>query len=254
MEINRKKIGVFDSGVGGFSILNMLLEELSGHEFYYISDKPNSPYGDKSSKFISDRCHALTTELLKEKVDLILIACNTATAVGIDELRLKYDVPFVGIEPYVKAIETLDLDDKNVRPVVLTTLAMHDSKRFKNLIEKFDPENKIHNHPCPNLASLIESAYEFGFSSIENDIEAELSPLKDLGLTHAILGCTHYPLIGKKISEYLDVKCISPCLPVAKRVAHILGEGAVNAKSTIYFKTSDQESFNSLDAPLLSLS
>lgn len=253
MEISRKKIGIFDSGVGGFSILQELLNILPGHEFYYISDKPNAPYGDKDSEFIKKRCHILSEELLAQGVDLVLIACNTATAEGIDSLREKFDTPFVGIEPFVKAIETFDLKEKNVNPVVLTTPAMHESKRFQLLLDKFDPKKIIHQHPCPNLASLIERAYEDDFTSVEAQIEAELSQLKELSLTHAILGCTHYPLIKEMISEYLGVKCISPCVAVAKRVAHILKAQPLNSKAVLHFKISEEENFKSLDQTLLSL-
>ena len=253
MVTKRKKIGIFDSGIGGFSILKELLKELPGHEFYYISDKPNAPYGNKSSQFISERCDQLSQVLFEKKVDLILVACNTATAEGIDLLRSNYEIPFVGIEPFVKAVEGIDLSKEEIKPVVITTKAMHDSERFKKLLKKHDPNAIIHPHACENLASLIELAYEKGMASVEEKLESELQPLKNKGYSHVILGCTHYPLVSNKITQFLEAECISPCVSVAKRVAHILNTEAVDSRTELFFKTSDEESFNSLDPKLLSL-
>ena len=253
MTLERKRIGVFDSGIGGFSILKKLVELLPGHEFYYISDLPHSPYGNKSTEYIQARCLELTKTLLKEQVDLILLACNTATAASIDLLRQDFDIPFVGIEPFVKSIESFDLDDKELKPVVLTTKAMGESERFKSLMNRFDPKKRIFHQICPNLASLIEKAFEKGLGSIEAEIENELSPLLGKGFTHAILGCTHYPLIEQKIESFLGVKCISPCLPVAKRVAQLLPASALTGRTDLYFKISSEESFKSFKAALLSL-
>jgi len=253
MAFEQKRIGIFDSGIGGFSIWKELINELSGHQFFYISDVPNSPYGNKTSQFISQRAEVLSNELLKEKVDIILLACNTATAEAIDGLRDKFNVPFVGIEPFVKSIESLDLGESNIRPVVLTTRAMHDSFRFKELILKFDKDKILTPHACDNLASLIEVAYKKGLDSVEKEIEEELKSLRDKNYTHAILGCTHYPLISDKIARYLNVECISPCLPVSKRVAYILKAEPIESRTELYFKTSNQENFETFNPALLSL-
>ncbi|MFT6069058.1 MAG: glutamate racemase [Bacteriovoracaceae bacterium] len=253
MTSKRKKIGIFDSGIGGFSILKKLVEILPGHEFYYVSDFPHSPYGNKSTEYIQERCQDITDCLLNEGVDLILLACNTATAASIDLLRSKYSIPFVGIEPFVKSIESLDFKDKKLKPVVLTTVAMGESERFKSLMKRYDPGLKIHHQKCPHLASLIEKAFEKGQSQVEIEIEQELKDLLNKGYTHAILGCTHYPLIEKKIESYLTLKCISPCLPVAKRVAQLLEAEPLTGRTELYFKTSDEESFKTFEGALLSL-
>lgn len=249
---DQKKIGIFDSGIGGFSLLKELVNILPGHQYFYISDKPNSPYGNKSSDFIGQRCEVLTKDLINSEVDLILIACNTATAEGIDMLRQKFEIPFVGIEPFVKVIETFHMEP-DFRPVVLTTNAMYESERFKALLNKFDPQKRIDPFPCEKLASLIEMSFEQGLSSFIPEIHEELRPLKGQSYTHAILGCTHYPLIKDLISEYLEVECLSPCLPVAKRVAHILKIQGSSRSTELNFKISNESSFSSLDPGVLSL-
>lgn len=254
MEFKRKKIGIFDSGIGGFSILIELLKVLPGHDYYYLSDVPNAPYGTKSGEFIANRCELLSSELISSGVDLILVACNTATAEGIDKLRAKFDIPFVGVEPFVKSVESMNLSDKNLRAAVITTEAMFESKRFKSLLRKFDPKNKIYAHACPNLASLIEEAYSSGYKKLEQKIEAELAPLKNKSLTHLILGCTHYPLIAEKIESSLGLKCISPCLSVAKRVAFVLNSKTGDGRTELFFKSTDDKEFNSFDPALLRLS
>ncbi len=253
MSSKRKKIGVFDSGIGGFSILKRLVEILPGHEFYYLSDLPHSPYGNKSTEYIQERCQVITETLLNEGVDLILIACNTATAASIDSLREKYSIPFVGIEPFVKSIESLDFKDEQLKPVVLTTIAMGESDRFKSLMKRYDPDLRIYHQSCPSLASLIEKAFEDGLSSVELDLETELKTLVNKGFTHAILGCTHYPLIETKIESFLGLKCISPCLPVAKRVAQLLEARPLTGRTELFFKTTGEESFKTFEAALLSL-
>ena len=253
MTSEQKKIGIFDSGIGGFSVWKELLTVLPGHQFYYISDRPHSPYGNKSTEYITARCEALTEELLKKSVDIILVACNTATAEAIDHLRDNFSLPFVGIEPFVKALEGFDISAQDVKPVVITTKAMNESERFKKFLKKHDEENRIFAHTCENLATLIEEGYKKGLHSVEKSIENELRPLFDKGYSHIILGCTHYPLVGEKVSSFLNAQCISPCLPVAKRVAHILQASPTDNRTELYFKTSDQENFDSFEPALLSL-
>lgn len=220
-------IGLFDSGIGGFSVLSETLKILPGVETYYISDDAHAPYGDKSEEFILERSRALTKILLEEKkVDLVVVACNTATAVAIAELRKSYPhVPFVGIEPYLNIQKRYHSDDPHRRFVVLTTARTGKSEKFKKLKEMLDPENKIDHYGMERLASLIEEAYHKGMSlSLRQEIEKDLLPLKEKKYTHVILGCTHYPLISQMIENFLQVECINPAPYVALRIKNLLIE------------------------------
>ncbi|MGZ3809074.1 MAG: glutamate racemase [Bacteriovorax sp.] len=137
------KIGVFDSGIGGFSVLNELFKAMPEASYYYVSDDANAPYGPKSDEFITERSIAITKELLAHDVELIVVACNTATAASIDLLRDKFkNLPFVGVEPYLNAYykmpEGLSADEKKM--MVLTTESTGKSERFKRLKERLDPK------------------------------------------------------------------------------------------------------------------
>lgn len=220
-------IGLFDSGIGGFSVLKETLKLLPGVKTYYISDDAHAPYGDKSEEFILGRCHELTKILLEEKkVDLVVVACNTATAVGIADLRKTYpQIPFVGIEPYLNIQKRYHSEDPNRRFVVLTTARTGKSEKFMKLKEMLDPEHKIDHYGMERLATLIEEAYYKGLTpQLQEEIENDLNPLKEKKYTHVILGCTHYPLISDLIEKYLKVECINPAPYVALRVQNLLLE------------------------------
>jgi glutamate racemase len=217
------KIGLFDSGIGGFSILTKLISNYPDIEYFYYSDDANAPYGPKSDDFILNRSRLITEELLSKDVDLIVVACNTATAVSIDKLREEFNgVQFVGVEPFLNAYNKLNEEVKKM--VVMTTESTGRSERFKRLKERLDPSGNITHISFLNLARLIE---EFYFKKIERDlflsgVATELSVLQGKNFTHAILGCTHYPLIDKLIENELKIKTLSPCEYVAKRVFDLL--------------------------------
>ena len=218
-------IGLFDSGIGGFSVLSEILKLLPQVDTYYISDDAHSPYGDKSEAYILARAHELTRKLCEEKkVDLIIVACNTATAVAIADLRKTYpDFPFVGIEPYLNIQKRFSSDDPNRRFVVLTTARAGKTEKFQKLKEMLDPDHRIDHYGMERLATLIEQAYYSGVTEeLKAQIALDLLPLKEKKYTHAILGCTHYPLIAHFIEEYLQVECINPAPYVALRAKNLL--------------------------------
>ena len=218
-----KKIGLFDSGIGGFSVLDELFKLMPEASFYYISDDAHAPYGPKSDEYITERTFFITEELLAQGVELIVVACNTATASSIDQLREKFkDIPFVGVEPYLNAYYKMPVGFEK-KMMVLTTESTGKSERFKRLKERLDPNAQIDHYGLKNLAQLIEkyyynpeSVYEF-----EAKFEEELSFLKAYHYSYAILGCTHYPLVRDRIEKLLNLKAISPCSHVAQRVVDL---------------------------------
>lgn len=226
----RSKIGLFDSGIGGFSVLSELLELMPDADFYYYSDDAHAPYGPKSDDYINERCFAITEELLRQQVKMIVVACNTATAASIDALRKKYpEITFVGVEPYLNAY--YKIPDKG-KMVVLTTESTGKSERFKRLKERLDPEGHIDHYALKTLAKNVEHFYQDPSFEGEFDqlTEAELAPLSGKGYTHAILGCTHYPLVRKKIEKICSLVAVSPCRHVAQRVVELNG-GVQNSAS-----------------------
>ncbi|GAB4023219.1 MAG: glutamate racemase [Bdellovibrio sp.] len=216
------KIGVFDSGIGGFSILRTLIQFYPEGEFYYISDAPHAPYGPKEPQFIIERSNQLLSELVHAGCELVVVACNSATGVAIEYLRSQFQIPIIGVEPYINSKHHIDFANKSM--VGLMTKVTANSTKFQKLKERVDPEGHIEIFVCPNLASLVEMA--FARQCLTEDlmlqVQKELLPLKDRGFTHAILGCTHYSLIDSVIASYLGVKTLEPSSAVAKRMLSLL--------------------------------
>ena len=221
MNISQHKIGVFDSGIGGFSVLKELFKVFPEAQFYYYSDDAHAPYGPKTDEYITERTFKITDELLSQGAELIVVACNTATASSIDTLRTKYpDMTFVGVEPYLNAYYK---ETTPAKMAVLTTESTGKSERFKRLKERLDPNGFIENYSLKNLARMVEQFYyDPGFEKdFDQQLVEELLPLQDKNYTHAILGCTHYPLVKEKIEKILKLKTLSPCPYVAQRVREL---------------------------------
>ena len=211
------KIGFFDSGIGGLFILKTVAQEVPGLDLYYVSDDAFFPYGDKTEKEILDRSCFLTELLIKEGVEQIVVACNTATAVAIDILREKYpNISYIGVEPYVNIINKDG--NKAHQTAVLVTPSTATSKRFINLKKRLDPKDLVDVVPLKNLAYLAEEIFYKGqLPELVNQVKKDLDPIKDL-YHHVILGCTHYLHIEKMIEDILKTKCISPASAIANRV------------------------------------
>ncbi len=233
-KINEKKIGLFDSGIGGYSVLAELFKTLPSAHYFYVSDDAFAPYGPKSDDFITERSFIIAQALKEQNVELIVVACNTATAASIDRLRVKFpDMTFVGVEPYLNAYYKIPvgLTPAQKKMMVLTTESTGKSERFKRLKERLDPDSQIDHYGLVNLAKLIEDFY---YSPNDREqfyksLEEELAFLKPHRYSFAILGCTHYPLIRKKIEKILNLKTISPDAHIAQRVLALSGgDEAIN--------------------------
>ncbi len=225
------KIGIFDSGIGGFSVLRELFHIFPEAEYFYFSDDAHAPYGPKSDEFITERAFYITKELLDQGATLIVVACNTATASSIDALRLHFPkTPFVGVEPYLNAYYKETTPSKMA---VLTTESTGKSERFKRLKERLDPNGMIAHYSLKNLARNVEDFYSGKMKEVDFDLElqSELEVLKNKDYTHVILGCTHYPLVKNKIEAELSLKALSPCPYVASRVKELTTGFVLNDES-----------------------
>ncbi len=243
MNAPKHKIGVFDSGIGGFSVLSELIKIFPEAEFLYYSDDAHAPYGPKSDEYITERTYAITDELISKGAEMIVVACNTATASSIDALRAKYtQMTFVGVEPYLNAYYK---ESGPSKMAVLTTESTGKSERFKRLKERLDPKGFIDHYSLKNLARMVEQLYRDPAYEAEFDrlLVSELAPLQGQGYTHAILGCTHYPLVKQKIENILKLTTLYPCPYVAQRVRELSvkpGEIPGEASSTFDFFSSSK--------------
>ncbi len=190
-------IGVFDSGVGGLSVLQHIRRLLPDERLIYIADSAHVPYGDKSPEYILQRAQILTRFLVEQGADAIVIACNTATAAAVACLRNQFSVPIVGMEPAVKPAVAAT---KTGVVGVLATIGTLESARFAALLERYGEEVEIVTQGCPGLVEQVESG-ELSSDRTRKLIENYTSPLLERGADTLILGCTHYPFLSPLIRE-----------------------------------------------------
>jgi len=192
-------IGVFDSGVGGLSILDEALDQLPEHDYIYLADSTNAPYGEKSSAWIAARSLALCQYLYQEGCDAIVVACNTATAEAIKDIRLKLNIPIIGVEPGIKPAA---MQTHNGIVGVLATEATLNSAKFNALLATLPAHCQFIKQAGAGLVPLIEAGKADGEDTLEL-LAKHLEPIQDAGADTLVLGCTHYPFLRKAIRKLL---------------------------------------------------
>jgi len=190
-------IGVFDSGVGGLSVLRHIRQTLPDERLIYVADSGHVPYGDKTASYIEQRSIALTRFLISQGADAIVIACNTATAAAAASLRQLFELPIIGMEPAVKPAVTAT---KSGVIGVLATTGTLESARFAALLERYGGEVEIVTQGCPGLVEQVERGDLHGTKTREL-VARYTAPLLDRGADTLILGCTHYPFLAPLIRE-----------------------------------------------------
>jgi glutamate racemase len=200
-----KPIGVFDSGVGGISVLKECLTVLPCEDFVYFGDSINAPYGTKSVTEVKELTFSAVDFLLTKGVKAVVIACNTATSAAIDDLREKYmDIPIIGIEPALKpAVEA----SKGKSIIIMATPMTLSEKKFSNLMQQHNREVNIIPLPCAGLVELIENGIVEG-DEIESYLKDKLKEYLHLDLGSIVLGCTHYPFIKNELIKVVGEKTI----------------------------------------------
>lgn len=195
-------IGIFDSGIGGRSVLTSCKELLPNEKFLYYADTEYAPYGDKSDEYIAKRVFEISNMLIEKGAKAIVVACNTATNVGIKLLRQHFKIPFVGLEPAIKpAVKAI----KEGRIILLCTPATARQEKFRELLAKHGTAN-IEVAPQKNLACLIESNFD-NLEMIRDGVYKMLESYKDA--EGIILGCTHYIFIKNIITDFYGSKKIT---------------------------------------------
>ena len=210
-----KKIGVLDSGIGGTTVLNKIVELLPNEEYIYYADTKNNPYGEKSEEELYKIVKEIVTFLINKKnCKIIVLACNTATTKCVKKLQKEFpDMLFVGTVPAVKVA----CDNHYKHTLVLATPATIDSERMAELVKdnKKDDQEMI-LYPCPGLADAIEKERKDKIIQILEKIQLEM---KDKKIDSIVLGCTHYPLIKERIASFFpDAELLDGSLGVAQEV------------------------------------
>ncbi|WP_416761457.1 glutamate racemase [Roseateles sp. So40a] len=193
-------IGVFDSGVGGLTVLQALRTQLPGVPLHYVADTAHAPYGDRSSAYIVERSLRVAERLRAVGARMAVVACNTATAHAVQAMREQWpDWPVVGIEPGVKPAVAAT---RNGRIGVMATTATIASRRFEQLVAAHAADVELISQPCPGLVSLIEQG-DLASAELGALIERFCAPFREAGVDTVLLGCTHYPLVQSRIQAAL---------------------------------------------------
>ena len=218
-------IGVFDSGVGGLSVLRALRAELPHERCVYFADSGHAPYGEKTDDYIYQRMHSISQHLVNCGVKAIVVACNTATTAAIAKLRAQYALPVIGVEPGVKPAV---LASKTGVVGVLATPRTLLTPSFAKLAQRFATQATVLLQPCPELVPLIE-ALDFSGNQMRVLLKSYIQPLLDKGADTLVLGCTHYNFVANTIAEIAgpDVSIIRTEMAVAKELQRRLTEAAL---------------------------
>ncbi len=235
---NNHPIGLFDSGIGGTSIWSAIHELLPNENTIYLADSKNAPYGQKSKDEIIALSCKNTEFLLEMNCKIIVVACNTATTNAIKELRAKYDIPFIGIEP---AIKPAALHSQTQKIGILATKGTLNSELFYKNVEKFQ-DIKIIEQIGYHLVELIENG-DINSPQMNQLLHDYLTPMIAQNIDYLVLGCSHYPYLIPQIEKILPphVKIIDSGEAVARQTKNILEEKVgfrhATTKSTQVFYT-----------------
>lgn len=250
MNPSENPIGIFDSGVGGLSVLRALRELIPGESVIYFGDQEHIPYGPRPMAQIRDFSEAITRFLLAQDAKIIVVACNTASAAALKHLREKFPaVPFVGMEPAVKPAAE---QTQTGRVGILATPATFQGELYASVVERFANGVELLQSTCPGLVQEIERGNLDGKETWEI-LEAALRPMLEQNIDTVVLGCTHYPFVIPLIQQIVGegVRVIDPAPAVARQVRRMLGaKGWMNgsaAQADIKIYTSgDMEKLKSL--------
>ena len=215
-EVRSCPIGIFDSGVGGLSVLREIRRELPHEDLLYVADSGHAPYGDKPAEQIERRVAAIVAFLVEQGAKAIVVACNTATGVSVDGLRERWSMPVVGIEPAIKPAAAMT---KSGVVGVLATSQTIASARFSRLVETFGDGTTILAQACPGLVEQVEAG-DLSGPSTRTLVESYVRPLLDRGADTLVLGCTHYPFVAEVIGAIggPSVTVIDPSAAVAREL------------------------------------
>lgn len=223
-------IGVFDSGIGGLTVLHSIIEALPKENTVYLGDTARSPYGTKSVDTVMRYSFENSKFLVEKGVKIVVVACNTSTAIALEQLQAELNLPVIGvIGPGVRsAIAT----SKSKKIGVIGTEATIQSGAYTRALKAADPAVEVYSRVCPLFVPLVEEGW-IDNQVVDMTVKAYLESLKQSGIDTLILGCTHYPLLKKSIRRFLGkgVRLVDSAEETAKEVAAVLKKSALAKKS-----------------------
>lgn len=227
-------IGIFDSGIGGLSVFREIRKVLPEQSYVYYSDNAHCPYGEKTREYIIDRARAITRFLLEKGCEIIVVACNTATAAAIATLRDEFPVKFIGMEPAIKPAAQAT---KTGVVGVLATAGTLRATKYIDTRARWAQNVRIVEHIGQGFVELVEKGITTG-PEAESTVRTSLMPLLDAGADMIVLGCTHYPFLSETISKVAaeayperEIKIIDPAPAVARHLLEVMNEEGLQEAS-----------------------
>lgn len=237
------KIGFFDSGIGGLTVLSEALKRLPHHDYLYYADTVHAPYGPKPKEEVRGYIFKAIEFLVREGAEIIVIACNTATSIAVNDLRAKYDIPIIGMEPAVKpAIEWVQESGKRVL-VTATPLTLKEEK-LHHLIERLDQNHVTDLLPLPDLVRFAES-FDFSLETVVPYLKQQLVDYRISDYGAIVLGCTHFPLFANSFKEIFepDIELIDGSVGTVTHLKNMVDamQGEKSKKPSVTFYQSGKE-------------
>lgn len=220
--MNNNPIGVFDSGIGGLTVLKKIIEVLPNEKYVYYADTDNVPYGTKPKEEVKKYIYEAVEFLISKNVKAIVIACNTATSIAVKDLREKHSIPIVGIEPAAKpAVENRG----KKRVLIMATPTTIKEEKLKYLLNRLEVEEYVDLVAMPGLVEFAENG-DFKSNKVEEYIKEELKEFNLKDYSSLVLGCTHFPFFKEVLYKVFpgDTKIIDGSIGVANRLKNILQE------------------------------
>ena len=228
MVADQDPVGVFDSGVGGLSVLRAMRQELPCEQFLYVADSGCAPYGERSAAFVVDRANTITDFLVQQGAKAVVVACNTATGAAVASLRARFAIPIVAIEPAVKPAAARTRS----RVVgVLATTGTLSSPNMSKLLANYGADVEFIVQPCPGLADQVEKG-ALTSDETRSLVTQYVKPLVTKGADILVLGCTHYPFLRALIEEVAGpgVDVVDPATAVARELRRRLRQTACSSR------------------------
>jgi glutamate racemase len=241
-----RPLGVFDSGIGGVTVLQEIRTQAPAERCIYFADSQQAPYGTKTPDEIRRRSDAIVSFLQDQNVKAVVVACNAASTNALPYLRERHALPFVGLDPGVKPAALITRSGKIG---VLTTPATATSERLAHLIEEYAYGATVMTQVCPGVVPLIERGIVDG-PEMQELLHEYLSPILEAGADVVVLGCTHYPLLKPVISRMCgpSVNLIDPSAAVARQVRRVLDARRLSADQgeggATFYTTGDPDGFS----------
>lgn len=224
------RIGMFDSGLGGLSVLRAVRALVPGVSVHYYADSAHCPYGGRSAADIVARAMAISEGLIAQQCQLIVVACNTATIAAVESLRQVYPLPFVGMEPAIKP--AVAATRSGIIGVLATGAALA-GDRFLRLMETHARGVRVLTQPCPGLVECVEAG-DLDSAELRQRVRRYVRPLVDAGADTLVLGCTHYPFLRPLIAEAAGpgVELLDTGAAVARQVLRVLVREGIDVQGS----------------------